>query len=384
LCQDIAFPEKPIRLVYFSFVPVHPIHTRQAAKVMQQNHILSRLPGATLILNAMCALAFAAGSPASDLERERRLAEQTVDAIFEGEPLMLNATGHEFLGIYTRAETAPERGAAIILHGRGTHPDWEQVAGPLRKALPAHGWSTLSLQMPVLDKDASYYDYVENMPEAPPRIEAALGYLRNLGTDRIILIAHSCGVHMIMAWIRQHGDAGIDAYIGIGMGATDYQQPMRQPFPFDRIRVPLLNIYGEGDYPAVQRQAAQLEPMLAQINRRSAQHRIPGAGHYFNGHETELSAVISNWLDTLFPQKNQPGEGGGRYRGTDREEPDAPVCQRSRAAPSEPESTTGECSTRSMPLQSVKSMDSRLPLISSMMMRLRLPCAKTSALTWIS
>jgi pimeloyl-ACP methyl ester carboxylesterase len=176
----------------------------------------------------------------------------------------------------------------------------------LRKQLPAHGWNTLSLQMPVLDKDASYYDYVEIMPEAAPRIEAALAYLRELGTDRIILVAHSCGVHMSMAWIRQHGDAGIDAFIGIGMGATDYRQPMREPFPFDRIRVPLLNIYGEADYPAVQRQAAQLEPLLAQINSRSAQRRITGADHYFSGHEAELTAVISNWLDDLFPLGNQP------------------------------------------------------------------------------
>jgi pimeloyl-ACP methyl ester carboxylesterase len=274
---------------------------------MKQNDILSGLSGATLILTTLCILAFAADSPASDLARERRLAEQTVDAIFDGEPLMLNAAGHEFLGIYTRAETEPERGTAIILHGRGTHPDWEQVAGPLRKLLPAHGWSTLSLQMPVLDKDASYYEYVEIMPEAPSRIEAALAYLRKLGTDRIILIAHSCSVHMSMAWIRQHGDAGIDAYVGIGMGATDYRQPMREPFPFDRIRVPLLNIYGEADYPAVQRQAAQLEPLLAQINSRSAQRRVAGADHYFSGHETELTAVISDWLDTLFPVENQPG-----------------------------------------------------------------------------
>lgn len=274
---------------------------------MKQNNILSRLPGATLILSTLCALAFAADGPASDLERERRLAEQTMDAIFDGEPLMLNAAGHEFLGIYTRAETEPERGAAIILHGRGTHPDWEQVAGPLRKLLPVHGWSTLSLQMPVLDKDASYYDYMGIMPEAPPRIEAALDYLRELGTERIILIAHSCGVHMSMAWIRQHGDAGIDAYVGIGMGATDYRQPMRQPFPFERLQVPLLNIYGEADYPAVQRQAAQLEPLLAQINSRSAQRRIAGADHYFSGHEAELDAVISDWLDSLFPTEDSPG-----------------------------------------------------------------------------
>jgi hypothetical protein len=166
-----------------------------------------------------------------------------------------NAAGHRFPGFYTRTETEPERGSAVILRGRGTHPDREQVAGPLRKLLPAHGWSTLSLQKPVLDKGASDYDYVEIMPEALPRIEAALAWLRETGMRRIILITHSSGVYMSMAWIRQHGDADIDACIGIGMGATGYRQPMRQPFPFDRVQVLLLHIYADADYPAVHRQA---------------------------------------------------------------------------------------------------------------------------------
>ena len=91
------------------------------------------------------------------------------------------------------------------------------------------------------------------------------------------------------------------------MGATDYRQPMRQPFPFDRIQVPLLNIYGDADYPAVQRQAAELESLLAQINSRSGQRRIRDADHYFNGREAELGAVISTWLDTVFPVENQDG-----------------------------------------------------------------------------
>jgi hypothetical protein len=62
---------------------------------MQRNNILSRLPGATQILSTLCTLAFAAACPAPDLERNRRPAEQTVDVSFDGEPLMLNAAGHQ-------------------------------------------------------------------------------------------------------------------------------------------------------------------------------------------------------------------------------------------------------------------------------------------------
>jgi pimeloyl-ACP methyl ester carboxylesterase len=260
------------------------------------NNILSLLSVATIFLVMTAHLAQAR---AADLARERRLAEQTVDAIFDGEPVWLDAGGHEFLGIYTAQETTSERGAAIILHGRGTHPDWAQVAAPLRTGLPAHGWSTLSLQMPVLEKDASYYDYVPVFPEASPRIDAGIRYLREQGAQRIVLIAHSCGVHMSMTWLGQRGDDGIDAYIGIGMGATDYRQPMRKPFPYERIRVPLLNVYGGNDYPAVKRQAETLTGLLAGMHPASQQVQIPEADHYFESYEEELLAAISNWLDTL-------------------------------------------------------------------------------------
>lgn len=236
---------------------------------------------------------------AADLEREKRLAEQTVDAILDGEPVFIEAGGHAFLAIHTGAETASPAGAAIILHGRGMHPDWAQVAGPLRIALPASGWTTLSLQMPVLEKDATYYDYLPLMPEAVPRIDAAIAYLRELGYSRIALISHSCGVHMAMHWVSQRGDSDIDAFVGIGMGATDYRQPMPEPFPLEQISVPLLNVHGSNDYPAVQKLAAGLGPVIGKNNSESRQVVIEGADHYFEGFDSELAGAISDWLNGL-------------------------------------------------------------------------------------
>jgi pimeloyl-ACP methyl ester carboxylesterase len=237
--------------------------------------------------------------PASDLEREQRLAEQIVEAILDGEPVTLQAGSLEFLGIYTPAETTDSRGAVIILHGRGMHPDWAQVAGPLRIALPAHGWSTLSLQMPVLAKDAKYYDYVPIFPEAIPRIDAGIAFLQSRGYTRIVLLAHSCGVHMSMAWLEATDEPQIEGYIGIGMGATDYRQPMHKPFPFDRLNVPFLSILGSEDYPAVQRMAADIRARMPDFAPLSAQRTIPGADHYFNDYQDALTEVVAGWLDRL-------------------------------------------------------------------------------------
>ncbi len=237
---------------------------------------------------------------ASDLTREQRIHDQIVDAIFDGEPLMLNAAGHNFLAVHMLSEAEEKKGAAIILHGRGLHPNHENVVQPLRVGLAERGWDTLALQMPVLDKEAKYYDYVTIFPEAYPRLEAAISYLLDQGVERIVLIAHSCGAHMAMTWIDRVGDSAIDAYVGIGMGATDYKQPMRKPFPLAKMKVPLLDIYGSNEYPAVLQMVPERAAMIKKAgNPQSAQRIIEGADHYFGGHNEALVEAVGSWLDGL-------------------------------------------------------------------------------------
>jgi pimeloyl-ACP methyl ester carboxylesterase len=248
----------------------------------------------------LAALLLSASISAADYEREQRLAAQISDAIMDGEAIELQANGRNFLAIEMHSDAEAVKGAAIILHGRGLHPNWESIIQPLRTTLPQHGWHTLALQMPVLHKQAKYYDYVPLFPEAQPRIEAAIAHLREQGVENIVLIAHSCGAHMAMYRIRQRGDEGLAAYVGIGMGATDYQQKMRQPFPLEQMKIPVLDVYGEKDFPAVLRMAPERLEMIKKAgNPQSAQHQIPAAEHYFEGHNDELVAVITDWLNAL-------------------------------------------------------------------------------------
>jgi pimeloyl-ACP methyl ester carboxylesterase len=235
---------------------------------------------------------------ASDLQREQRLKDQIIDAILDGEPLMLNADGHEFLAIYTEADEP--KGAVLILHGRGYHPDWADAVNPLRVGLVEHGWNTLAIQLPVLEKSAKYYDYVPIFPEAIPRVDSALDFLRQQGNEKIVIIAHSCGAHMAMQYVRERGEAGFDAYVGIGMGATDYKQPMLEDFPLDQMKKPILDVYGGDDYPAVQRLAAiRAQQMSEEGNSLSHQIKIPGANHYFTDMGEPLVEAIAAWLEKL-------------------------------------------------------------------------------------
>ena len=237
---------------------------------------------------------------ASDLEREQRMADEIVDAILDGDPVMLEAEGVEFLSIYTEAADEPVKGNVIILHGRGYHPDWADVANPLRVGLAEHGWNTLSLQMPVLEKGARYFDYVPLFEEAVPRIESGLAYLKEQNDLPVVMIAHSCGAHMAMAWVHKKGDDAIDAYVGIGMGATDYGQPMLEPFPLADMSVPVLDIYGADEFPAVLKMAPDRIGQIQEAgNPLSTQIVAPGADHYFKDKGEPLLELVSGWLDTL-------------------------------------------------------------------------------------
>ena len=247
---------------------------------------------------------FISTSYASDLAREKRMADEIVDAIVDGEAVFLQADDKEFLSIYTEADD-PAKGVAIILHGRGFHPDWQDVINPLRVGLAEAGWNTLSVQMPVLEKQAKYYDYLPLFPKAIPRIEAAIAYAReqikDAGIDnKVVLIAHSCGAHMAMTWADVDSFEAIDAYVGIGMGATDYKQPMKQPFPLAKVKVPVLDVYAANDYPAVRKMAAARWQSIEQAgNSKSDQVIIPDADHYYSDRGDALTSVISEWLDTL-------------------------------------------------------------------------------------
>ncbi|NOQ79992.1 MAG: DUF3530 family protein [Gammaproteobacteria bacterium] len=244
---------------------------------------------------------------ASDLNREKRMADEIVDAILDGEAVFLKANDHEFLSIYTEADESAEavRGTAIILHGRGFHPDWQDAINPLRVGLAESGWNTLSVQMPVLEKQAKYYDYLPLFAEAIPRIEAAIAFAReqlkeNNGNNKVVLIGHSCGAHMAMAWADVESFESIDAYVGIGMGATDYKQPMKHPFPLDKIKVPVLDVYAENDYPAVLKMAKERLRLIKMANnKKSSQVVVNGAGHYYVDKGEELTQVINQWLQSL-------------------------------------------------------------------------------------
>ncbi len=240
----------------------------------------------------------------SDFTRENRMVGQIADAVMEGDVEYLELkNGKEIFSIFMENETYNTKGGVIILHNRGQHANWSNTIKPLRIGLVKKGWHTLSVQMPILNKNAKYYDYVPIFPYSHDRIDAAIDFYKEKGVNNIVLIAHGCGAHMAMSYIDKYGDSKIKGYIGIGMGATDYKQKIVNGFPLYKMSAPILDIYADNDFNGVIKLAPYRDKLIKIAgNKKSVQMVVENAQHYYNknnGSVERLIANISNWLDTL-------------------------------------------------------------------------------------
>jgi alpha/beta superfamily hydrolase len=220
---------------------------------------------------------------AQDHEREKRWASEVVPNLVVGDAVSIRE-GRPFLGIYTEVKAA--KTAVLLVHGMGVHPD-HGVIGSLRASLADLGYATLSIQMPVQRSEASAEDYPALFPEAAERIQAGARWLADKGHGRMVLLSHSMGSRMANAYLER---ATADLFAGwVSLGITaDYSK-------FAALRLPVLDVYAENDFPAVI--AANPRRRAAIAAAGSRQVMVPGADHYYTGREKELAAAIAAFLD---------------------------------------------------------------------------------------
>ena len=226
---------------------------------------------------------------AQDYDREARWAEQTLATLVVGDEVRLQQqNGHRFLGLYTKAEKA--RGAAIIAHGRGWAPDYD-LYGALRTKLADAGYSTLSIQLPVLPGTAKIGDYLPTFPDAAERFALSADWLRAKGYRNVAIVSHSLGATMANHYLirTSDGKVGAWAFISIINGLED----------MFRIQIPVLDVFGAQDWDVTRVGAGE---RLAQIGKiaGSQQVVVSDAQHFFEGRQDELTRVIVTFLDRAF------------------------------------------------------------------------------------
>ncbi|HTP60508.1 MAG TPA: DUF3530 family protein [Burkholderiales bacterium] len=232
-------------------------------------------------------LIFTLPAAAQDYEREKRWAAEVVPNLVVGDAVRISAAGRTFLGIYTEVKNA--KSAILLVHGAGVHPD-HSVIGVLRVSLSDMGYSTLSIQMPVLRSDAANDEYAPLFAEAAARIQAGADWLARKGYARPVLLSHSMGSRMSNAYFERMHDAPFAAWVCMGLSGS-YGRMVN-------VEVPVLDLYGENDLPGV-RAAAWRRGVTVDGIPGSAQQMIPGADHFYTGREKALAAEILRFLSKL-------------------------------------------------------------------------------------
>ena len=230
---------------------------------------------------------------AQDYEREQRWADQILPGLMIGDAVWLTqANGHKFLTLYTPAKTP--RGAVIVAHGRGWSPDYE-LYGMIRVKLAERGYTTLSIQLPVLGGGAKIGDYIPTYPDAAERFDLAAEFLIGKGYENIAIVSHSLGATMANQYLINADTTPVKAWVFIGI-----INGLEEMF---RIKIPVMDVFGSKDWAITQVGAYERKKQIDEVPG-SEQIKVPDALHFFEGQEDELAQIVTGFLDRVFHDGN--------------------------------------------------------------------------------
>ncbi len=232
---------------------------------------------------------------ASDENREAEFADGIAKTLAIGKSVSLDVEGKKFLGLYTQTEKVTNKGTVILLHDLGGHPNQPSLIYGLRIFLPEHDWATLALQMPLREAGVGIDDYYGLFPEALARIKAGINYAKTNGAENIVVVGYGLGALMaVYAQSEQVSD--IKALVAISLSVPSTENKAARTLDFiNKIKIPMLDIYGALDLPDVT-ESARNRRLSAKENTAYRQIKIDDEASTYLHDEGLLVKRIYSWL----------------------------------------------------------------------------------------
>ena len=219
--------------------------------------------------------------------RENNINEQITSFVFDSDIIELSSQLENKFNLVSHINSSDT--SILLLHGRGLHPTEPNVINPLRTHLLDKNYNVYSLQLPVLSKGKTYNDYFEMFSYSDARIQSSIDYI---GPKKIFIIAHSCGAHMLLSFMKNNSSKNISGIILIGAGAVDKDQFILDDIDLTYYKGSLLNVYGENDHNSVKSFADRLKseyPVFESLEVQDADH------NYLNESDI-LIELVNQWL----------------------------------------------------------------------------------------
>ncbi len=238
---------------------------------------------------------------ASDTIFEQEITDEIVNSRPSGEIIWLNAGEQQFLGLFDEAKTKAVQGAALILPGVGEHPQSKQLIVPLREQLAEFGWTSLTIQLPVLRVVDNPQDAYVLIGKARERIKTAIEFLKKKELENLVLIGHGFGARTAVDFQFAIKENDIRALVVIGLSVPEFD--IDKPTLLEQlgqIEIPVLDIYGAAEHPRISASFDQRKKATRK-NASFRQVEIDGADHQFNGNNDLLGKTIYGWIRNVAP-----------------------------------------------------------------------------------
>ncbi len=238
--------------------------------------------------------------------------------------LWLQAKGKNFLALNQPQNTANGRGAVILLHDEGSHPNWPNSINSLRSSLPNYGWHTLAISLPD-SEDMAATSQGEEMTkgvgssttamvqEKPAhiiinRINAAYQYLNEQAEFNIVLLGEGVGAGWAAQYLSQSqsertsgNSKKIQALIVINPRTPASEPTINFSQILAQQKLPILEIATTGS-PNDKRQAEQRRVNFRHANKNNyRQIRLPKYTVGQAGNNNLLSKRVRVWLEKFAP-----------------------------------------------------------------------------------
>jgi len=146
-------------------------------------------------------------------------------------------------------------------------------------------------------RNAESWAYTALIPEAAPRISAAIDFLKQRKIERIVIIGHSLGARMGLEMVAAGRPDGVIALVVVGVPTNADEPDAGTLGALKKLNLPILDIYGSRDLPSVLSNAKARNIAARQAgNSGYRQVEIIGADHYFRGMDDTLLARVNAWI----------------------------------------------------------------------------------------
>ncbi len=241
------------------------------------------------------------------LAQEQYLREELINSINVGKVVELDVKNQsdKVLAFYTKHQFEQERGSVIILHDKLEHPDWKYVIRPLRTELPKLGWNTLSLQLPYkrqrLDDEEKLNAFYQSGFE---RIDSAILFLNKEKAKKVILVAYGSSAMYALRYLEDPQQvitkpaAAVSVIVLISPYSITAEKFKEQDFsPLEKIKMPLLDIFGSQDLDLVTKLADERQAIAKRSgNKQYLQQVINHADHFFLGQTETLVKRVHSFI----------------------------------------------------------------------------------------